>query len=48
MLDEYGRVVEWKLARENTKISEKIMPQCSFVHQKSHTDYAETEPEPPL
>lgn len=25
-LDGYGRVVEWKLAGENPKISEKIMP----------------------
>jgi hypothetical protein len=48
LIDGYGRVVEWKFAGENSKISEKILPQCYFDHNKSHTDYAEIEPETPL
>jgi hypothetical protein len=36
--DEYGALVEWWLAREAWRSSEKSLLQCCFIQQKSHME----------
>jgi hypothetical protein len=45
--DEHGTMVEWWLAWETWKNSEKTLFQCHFLHHKSHMKSPETEPEAP-
>jgi hypothetical protein len=38
--------VEWELA-EKTELLVEILPQCHFVHHKSHMTWSKLEPGPP-
>jgi hypothetical protein len=46
MMTNVEHSVEWELAGETELLGENL-PQCHFVHQKSHMTWAVLEPGPP-